>query len=87
MDEKLKELIAIGASVAAHCQPCLKYHVGKGKELGLTEEEIRDAVSVGRTVSKGAFSAMNSFADELLKESDTAKSACGCSSTPETCCG
>jgi alkylhydroperoxidase/carboxymuconolactone decarboxylase family protein YurZ len=27
MDERIKELIAIGASVGAHCQPCLTYHV------------------------------------------------------------
>ena len=27
MDERTKELIAIGASVGAHCQPCLTYHV------------------------------------------------------------
>jgi AhpD family alkylhydroperoxidase len=38
MDEKVKELIAIGASVSAHCQPCLTYHVGKARELGVSEE-------------------------------------------------
>ena len=26
MDDALKELIAIGASVSAHCQPCVAYH-------------------------------------------------------------
>ena len=29
LDERTKELIAIGASVCAHCQPCLTYHVNK----------------------------------------------------------
>ena len=29
MDNALKELTAIGASVTAHCQPCVTYHVGK----------------------------------------------------------
>jgi len=33
MDEKTKELIAIGASVGAHCQPCLAWHE-KARELG-----------------------------------------------------
>ena len=29
MDENTKELIAIGASLAAHCQPCIKFHIEK----------------------------------------------------------
>ncbi len=29
MDDALKELIAIGASVTAHCQPCVTYYVEK----------------------------------------------------------
>jgi AhpD family alkylhydroperoxidase len=35
MDERTRELIAIGASVGAHCQPCLTYHVEKARELGM----------------------------------------------------
>ena len=27
MNESIKELVAIGASIGAHCQPCLKYHI------------------------------------------------------------
>ena len=32
MDDKTKELVAIGASVSAHCQPCVTYHVAKNAE-------------------------------------------------------
>ncbi len=66
MDEKTKELIAVGASVAGHCQPCLSYHLGKARELGTSEDEIKEAVSVGRMVQKGAMSAMNKFAQGML---------------------
>lgn len=41
MDEKTKELIAIGASVGAHCQPCLSWHVAKASELQIDEETGR----------------------------------------------
>ncbi len=34
LENRIKELIAIGASVTANCQPCLEYHVGKAKEAG-----------------------------------------------------
>ena len=38
MDERTKELVAIGASVAAHCSPCMKHHLAKCDELGETTE-------------------------------------------------
>ena len=66
MDEKTKILIAIGASVCAHCQPCLQYHVKHAREAGLTEEEIREAIAVGHTVEKGSMAAMQKFSTSLL---------------------
>jgi AhpD family alkylhydroperoxidase len=77
MDEKTKELIAIGASVSAHCQPCVTYHVGKARELGIGEELILDAVSVGQMVEKGAGSAMRDFTNGLLEK--PSENAGGCS--------
>jgi AhpD family alkylhydroperoxidase len=66
MDEKTKELIAIGASVSAHCQPCVTYHVGKARKLGIGEDLILEAVAVGQMVEKGSSSAMRDFAQGLL---------------------
>lgn len=62
MDAKTKELIAVGTSVGAHCQPCLAYHVGKARELGISDEEIREAIAVGQMVEKGSMLAMRKFA-------------------------
>jgi len=69
MDDKTKELIAIGASVAAHCQPCLTFHIDKAKSMGLGKDAISEAISVGKLVQKGAMSAMNKFADSTLDSS------------------
>ena len=66
MDEQTKELIAIGASVCAHCQPCLAYHVNKAKEIGIDEEFIRAAITVGHQVEKGSMAAMRQFSDGVL---------------------
>lgn len=63
MDEKTKELIAIGASVTANCHPCIKYHVGKARKMAIEEAEIQKAVSVGKMVRKGASDQM----DKLLE--------------------
>ena len=81
MDEKMKELIAIGASVSAHCQPCVTYHVAKARELGIGEDLIREAVSVGQTVEKGAGAAMREFAAKLTGGAESCsgkeRGACG----------
>lgn len=89
MDERTKELIAIGASVGAHCQPCLTYHVEKARELGINDEEIRSAIETGHMVEKGAMSAMRKFSANIL---DTASSTTDCknfadNTPPKACCG
>ncbi len=66
MDEQTKELVAIGASVAANCYPCMKYHLAKCDELGVTRAEVRAAVEVGKMVNRGAANNTRKFVDELL---------------------
>ncbi len=83
MDEKLKELIAIGASVTAHCQPCLTYHVERARTAGAAPDEIADAVAVGRTVRAGAGAKFDRLAASLAeREPEPAAveqdGGCGC---------
>lgn len=66
MNEQTRELIAIGASVGAHCQPCLVYHMGKARDLGIDDEKIRAAIEIGHMVEKGAMKAMRNFTSDLL---------------------
>jgi AhpD family alkylhydroperoxidase len=89
MDEKTKELIAIGASVGAHCQPCLTWHVEKARELGIDDEEIRTAIETGHMVEKGAMSAMRKFSATVV-DAPSSGNSCGTngeSTTPKACCG
>ena len=68
MDDITKKLISIGASVRAHCQPCVTYHVAKAKELGIGDAEILEAVAVGQMVERGAGAAMRDFTKGLLEK-------------------
>jgi len=77
LDNRIKELIAIGASVTAHCGPCLEIHVRQALESGAEEEEIAEAVEVGRMVSKGAAAKMNSIAAGLVNAQPAPATACG----------
>jgi AhpD family alkylhydroperoxidase len=74
MNQQTKELIAIGASVTANCQPCLEFHVGKAREYGAGEKDISMAVAVGKTVRKGAAAKMDEFAKSVSESSTVASS-------------
>ncbi|HMK55009.1 MAG TPA: carboxymuconolactone decarboxylase family protein [Dissulfurispiraceae bacterium] len=82
MNTRMKELIAIGASVTANCRPCLTYHVGKAREAAVTEEEIREAIAIAKLVRKGAMSKMDQFVPTVIEASEAAMTAsdggCGC---------
>lgn len=87
MDERTRELIAIGTSVGAHCQPCLVYHVKKAREMDIAAADIQDAVGVGHMVEKGSMAAMKTFSEEVLNNTDPENSEC-CSEETTTggCC-
>lgn len=82
LDKKTQELIAIGASISANCQPCLEYHTAKAGEYEANEQEIKDAIEVGTLVRRGAANKMDKFATTLKKIFDPEKidneNVCGC---------
>jgi len=82
MDNRIKELIAIGASITANCQPCLNYHVSAARQAGADEKEINMAIEVAKTVRNGAAGKMDQFASMVLDQAETVVSAsekgCGC---------
>jgi AhpD family alkylhydroperoxidase len=65
LDYKTKELIAIGCSVAANCHPCVKFHVGKARDMGIDAEAVDEAITVGRRVRKGAAGEMDTLIADL----------------------
>jgi AhpD family alkylhydroperoxidase len=82
MDEKVKKLIAVGASVSANCQPCLQFHAGKAVETGANEQEIKDAIEIGKMVRQGAASNVDKFASSLSQSAslspDSRNAGCAC---------
>ena len=84
LDNRVLRLIAVGASITANCQPCLQTNVMKVRESGAGEQEIAEAIEVGKRVRKGAASKMDQFALGLnyAVPSPAAEidSRCGCGS-------
>ncbi len=68
MDERIKELVAVGASVAANCHPCLEHHLAQCDKLEIERGEVVAAVKVGLRVNDGAEQAIRKHAHKLLGE-------------------
>ncbi|NQT12430.1 MAG: carboxymuconolactone decarboxylase family protein [Planctomycetes bacterium] len=85
MDMRAKELIAIGASIAANCQTCLEYHVARARENDAEEAEIKEAIAVGKIVRRATAGKMDRYASEMLDDDaatpDCAGNADGCQLT------
>jgi selenide,water dikinase len=56
LDARCKKAISIALSVALKCEPCLKSHLRKAREMGMSEEEIEEAAWMG--ISFGGAPAM-----------------------------
>ena len=83
MDEQTLRLIAVGASTAANCQPCLETSIAQALECGADEQEVAEAIGVGKMVRKGAASKMDQFISSLRQAdplaTDSSNQGCGCS--------
>ena len=50
LDVKSKELIGLTCSLVLRCDDCVKYHLGKCKELGFSTSEVHEAMGVATLV-------------------------------------
>ena len=50
LDIKTKELIGLTCSLVLRCDDCVKYHLGKCKELGFTSAEVNEAMGVATLI-------------------------------------
>ncbi len=76
LNQKEKELAAVGASIAAGCQPCTTHHFEAARKAGATETEIRGAVDDALSVRRNSTKVMANLAEELLGSASGADAAC-----------
>lgn len=63
---KDKELVAIGASIGAGCDPCLEHHIPVGRSAGLTEPQLARAVEVAEDAHRFAVELLSGHSRELV---------------------
>lgn len=83
LNEREKELVAIGASIGSNCIPCIAFHVGKAREAGLTQDEIEAAVTLSEEIRAVPASLVvntaRSYLDtDTVVQADADSGICGC---------
>ena len=67
LDRKTKELIAISASLAAHCTGCLEGHIKKALKYGATRDELSETIAIAMGVNAAAIVDLTDKAAEALQ--------------------
>lgn len=67
LEQRDKELAAIGASIGANCRPCIEHHLPAGRAAGLAESELADAITAAQTIRHQAVDLFAARVDELLE--------------------
>jgi len=50
LDERTKELLGLATSMVLKCDDCVTYHIVRCVQLGLTDEELLEALNVALVV-------------------------------------
>ena len=50
LDARTKEFLGLACSLVLRCDDCVKYHLGKCFDLGITKNEVVEAMSVSTLV-------------------------------------
>ena len=50
LDVNTKEMLGLVASMVLRCDDCIKYHLGKSHELGITTEQMYEVFAVANIV-------------------------------------
>ncbi|AJW93831.1 carboxymuconolactone decarboxylase family protein (plasmid) [Burkholderia gladioli pv. gladioli] len=54
LDPKTRELIALAVAVTTRCDGCIAFHAAEAKKLGVTTEEVAEALGVAINLNAGA---------------------------------
>jgi len=85
------ELIAIGAAVAANCEPCLRYHVNEAEKLGVSPDDMAAAVDLAQRVKDAPHQSILRLATRLIPVAQPEAAGCcgggGGEDSGGGCCG
>jgi RNA polymerase sigma-70 factor, ECF subfamily len=86
LNKKEKELVALGAAIAANCIPCVAFHIEEAKKIGLSITQIEEAVALAKkikdvpanSVLTTALAHLSSNAESQITDSNSTPCGCSC---------
>ena len=76
------ELVAIGAAIAANCEPCFKYHYTAALRLGVSKADMARAVETAVRVKDSPHQSILRLTDKLVRTNLSNSTAAS-----DPCCG
>lgn len=73
--EAVAELVAIGAAIGSNCEPCFKFHYDKARKLGVSNEDMLQAVTIAQSVKDAPARSVLELAHRYLKANEAAPAA------------
>ena len=78
---KIKELMGLVASLALRCDDCIKYHIARASETGVSDEELEESLAIALIVGgsitiphlRRAFAAWDELKDISRKDAKNTK--------------
>ena len=78
--EAVQELVAIGAAIASNCEPCFRFHYDKARKLGVSKDDMAQAVATAKMVKEAPARAVVALAEKYLGPQIASAEA------PKACC-
>lgn len=76
------ELVALGAALAANCEPCFKYHYNEARKLGVSLDDMARAVNTAQCVKRAPADSILKLADRFLGGDHSEKPETDCCPGP-----
>jgi 4-carboxymuconolactone decarboxylase len=92
LNSRERELVALGASLASNCVPCIEHHIKAAREAGLSDAEIEAAIRLADKVRRVPAEKVLEVATQLLSAALPTETkvapGCGCTaaSAAKQCC-
>jgi len=52
LTKKELELVALGSSIGGNCIPCLEWHYQECSKLGISQQELAEAITIAKKVKE-----------------------------------
>ncbi|ABQ25579.1 carboxymuconolactone decarboxylase family protein [Geotalea uraniireducens] len=91
LNNRERELVAIGAALGSNCVPCIEYHIQQARKTGLSDAEIAEAIEFADKIKRvPAEKVLEAASRRLSAPIDEQAAAPGACCTPATaaksCC-